>query len=174
MQDENKIFGLIAQAEDIQKHAVTLQRAAQDAVKTFPEAARGAVRDAAREFIVQGAETASKCLLGASDEAKAAASALRRTGLMQGVFLLVVALVIIGVGYFVGGWVLKSRVTELAELKAAIRAEEATLAELQSKTWGLELVNYQDGTRGIILPRGTKVDRTGTVPDGRAAVVIKP
>ena len=53
MQDENKIFGLIAQAEDIQKHAVALQRAAQDAIKTLPDASRAAVRDAAKEFITE-------------------------------------------------------------------------------------------------------------------------
>ena len=51
MQDQDKIFGLIAQAEDIQKHALALQRSAQDAVKTLPDASRAAVRDAAKEFI---------------------------------------------------------------------------------------------------------------------------
>jgi hypothetical protein len=60
METEDKIYGLIAQAEDIQAHAVALQRAAQEAVKTLPDASRGAVREAAREFIVQGAETASR------------------------------------------------------------------------------------------------------------------
>lgn len=174
MNAEDKIFGLIAQAEDIQQHAVALQRATQEAVKTLPEAARGAVRDAARDFIVQGAETASKGLLDASSEAKASASALRRTGLMQGFFLLAAGVVIIGALYVVGKMFFDSRVTELAELKAAIRAEESTLAELRSKTWGLELVNYGDGTRGILLPRGVKVDRSGAMKDGREAIVIKP
>ena len=51
MQDQDKIFGLIAQAEDIQKHAVALQRAAQEAIKTLPDASRTAIRDAAKEFI---------------------------------------------------------------------------------------------------------------------------
>jgi len=174
MNAEDKVFGLIAQAEDIQQHAVALQRAAQDAIKTLPEASRGAVRDAAREFIVQGAETASRGLLEASSEAKAAASALRRTGLMQGIFLLAVTLVVIGAAYVTGALLVKSRVDELAELKAAIRAEEATLAELRSKTWGLELVNYDDGNRGIILPKGSRVDRSGAVADGRIGVVIRP
>jgi len=174
METEDKIYGLIAHAEDAQNSLRAFQAAAQDAIKTLPEASRGAVRDAAREFIVQGAETASRGLLDASSEAKAAASALRRTGFMQGVFLLAVALVVIGALYVVGGMLFDSRVAELAELKATIRAEEATLAELRSKTWELELVNYGDGTRGIILPRGTQVDRTGAVKDGRFAVVIRP
>lgn len=174
MQDEDKIFGLIAQAEDIQKYAVALQRSAQDAVKTLPDASRGAVRDAAREFITEAAEKASRSLLDASNEARATSAALRRTGLLQGVFLLAVALVIIGATYAAGSLLVKSRVEELAELKAQVTAERSTLDELRSKTWGLELVNYGDGTRGIVLPKGIKVDRTGAVQDGRAAVVIKP
>lgn len=174
MQDENKIFGLMAQAEDIQKHAIALQRAAQDAVKTLPDASREAVRDAAKEFIADAAENASRSLLEASNEAKATSAVLRRTGLLQGVFLLTVALVVIGAAYAAGGWLVRSRVDELAELKALVRAERATLDELRSKTWRLELVSYGDGTRGILLPIGVKVDRTGTVNDGREAVVIKP
>ncbi len=174
MQDEDKIFGLIAQAEDIQKHAVALQRAAQEAIKTLPDASRTAIRDAAKEFITEGAEKASRGLLDASNEARDTSAALRRTGLMQGVFLLAVALVAIGAAYVAGGFLAKSRLNELAELKAQITQEQATLAELRSKTWGLELVNYGDGTRGVLLPKGVKVDRTGNVSDGRAAVVIKP
>lgn len=69
---------------------------------------------------------------------------------------------------------IKSRINELAELKAAIVVEQRILGELQGKTWGLELVTYGDGTRGIVLPRGVKVDRTGAVQDGRTAIVIKP
>ena len=174
MQDENKIFGLIAQAEDIQKHAVALQRAAQDAIKTLPDASRAAVRDAAKEFITEGAEKASRGLLDASNEAKATSAALRRTGLMQGVFLLAVAMVVIGAAYVAGNLLVKSRVDELAELKTQIEAERDTLAELRSKAWGLELVKYDDGSRGIILPKGVKVDRTGAVQDGRIGVVIRP
>ena len=174
MQDEDKIFGLIAQAEDIQKHAVALQRAAQDAIKTLPDASRAAVRDAAKEFITEGAEKASRGLLDASNEAKATSAALRRTGLMQGVFLLAVAMVVIGAAYVAGNLLVKSRVDELAELKTQIEAERDTLAELRSKAWGLELVKYDDGSRGIILPKGVKVDRTGAVQDGRIGVVIRP
>lgn len=171
MKTEDQLYGLMAQAEDIQKHAVAFQRAAQDAVKTLPDAAKGAVRDAAREFIVQGAETASRGLLDASSEAKAAASSLRRTGLMQCVFLLAVALVVISATYAAGALLAKNRVDELAELKAAIRAEEAILAELRSKTWELKLVEWDD-ERGIILPKGVKVMRSGQMKDGREAIVI--
>jgi hypothetical protein len=174
METEDKIFGLIAQAEDIQQHAVALQLASQDAVKTLPEAVKGAIRDTAREFIVQGAETASRGLLDASREAKAAASALRYTGLIHGGFLLFAVVVVVFAVYFASQMLFDSRVTELAELKAQIEQEQATLAELQSKTWKLELVDYGKEGRGIILPKGVKVDRSGAVQDGRISIVIKP
>ena len=122
---------------------------------------------------MEGAEKASRGLLEASS-ARATSAVLRRTGLIQGVFLVAVALVIGAVGFAVMGFIGKSRLAELHELKAAIRAEEAILSELQSKTWGLELVKYGDGTYGIVRPKGVKVDRTGAMQDGRDAVVIRP
>jgi hypothetical protein len=69
---------------------------------------------------------------------------------------------------------LKGRGADLDELKVKVAQERGTLDELWSKTWGLELVKYDDGSRGIILPKGVRIDRTGDVKDGRAAVVIRP
>lgn len=174
MQDEDKIFGLIAQAEDIQKHAIALQRAAQDAVKTLPDASRGAVRDAAREFIIEGAEKASRGILDASNDAKATSTALRRTGLFLSVFLIAVALVMAGAGFAVMNFYGKSKLQELAELKAAIRTEQATLNELQSKTWGLELLTI-NGKRWIRFKRGDTPGETGTWENGKwHGIEVKP
>lgn len=92
---------------------------------------------------------------------------------MQGFFLLAVALVIGGVGFAVMGFIGKSKLAELNELKAAIQTEQAILDELQSKTWKLDLVRYEDGSRGIILPKGVKIERTGAIPDGRNGIVIR-
>lgn len=65
MENDNKIFGLMAQAEDIQKHAISLQSTAEnvvksvrttteDAIRTLPNAARNAVSEAAREISPRG------------------------------------------------------------------------------------------------------------------------
>jgi hypothetical protein len=87
-------------------------------------------------------------------------------------FVLAVAIIVAGSSYlalrFIGG----RELAALNEMSAQVKVERATLDKLQSKTWGLELVNYNDGTRGIILPRGAKADRVGVVPDGRIAIVI--
>jgi hypothetical protein len=207
---EDAIYGLVVQAEDIQKHAVALQRVAEDTLKKLPDASRETIGGVARQCIVEVAKTVSTDLLEASNEAKSAAAALRYTGILQGVFLLAAGMIIVGALYFVGEILFNRRVVELAELNSQIEAgqtelaelnsryqaeltkrreqieaelidlkgqteaERVTLNKLQSKTWRLELVNYSNGTRAIILPKGVKVDGTGTLVDGRAAVSVKP
>lgn len=63
---------------------------------------------------------------------------------------------------------------ELKSLKAAIQAEEATLAKMKSKTWGISLWKWENGERGIILPKGVTFVRQAKTEDGRDAAVIKP
>lgn len=87
---------------------------------------------------------------------------------------MLVVLIIMGALYFGGNLLFKSRIDELSNLQAQIKAEQTTLDELKSKTWGLELVSYDDGTRGIILPESMKFSHSGQVKDGRDAIVIKP
>ena len=111
MQDDDKLYGLIAQAEDIQKHAVTLQQVAQEAVKGLPGGYKEAVKGAAREILTEAAQNASTALLEACNEAKASSSALRRTGLLQAVFLLAVALIIAGASLGGLNWFIKSRLS---------------------------------------------------------------
>lgn len=182
METEDKIFGLIAHAEDAQKALRDFQVAAREAVKTLPEAARAAIRDAAREFIVQGAETASRGLLDASSEAKTAATSLRRTGILQGVFVLAMGMVVAVGTVAVVWWSTSSLRDEAAELRSTIATlkrdvaeEQRTFQELSGKTWRLELATWKE-ERGIILPKGVKVDRTAPLTDksGRIAIILKP
>ena len=63
---------------------------------------------------------------------------------------------------------------ELKSLKASIQAEEATLAKMKSKTWGISLWKWENGERGIILPKGVTFVRQAKTEDGRDAAVIKP
>lgn len=181
MNREDEVFGLIVQAQEMQKYALEFRFTAEDTLKKLPEASREAINDAARLILEQGTRDASRSLQEAAKETKAAADAvsvsaalLKSTGLLQGVFLLLVVLVIMAALYFGGNLLFKSRIDELNELKAQIKAEQATLEKLKSKTWGLELVNYSDGTMGIILPEGVRFSHSGQVKDGRDAVVIKP
>lgn len=181
MQDDDKLYGLIAQAEDIQKHAVTLERAAQEAIKGLPEGYREAVKGAARDILTEAAEKASTALLEACNEAKVSSADLRRTGLMQSVFLLAVGMVVSGVaiaGIWWGTSRLRDEAAELrntiATLKQYAAEEQRTLQELSGKTWRLELVQYREGGKGIILPKGLTFERAATLENGKTALIIKP
>ncbi len=136
MQSEDKIYGLIAQAEDIQGHAV-LQQVAQEAIKTLPEATRGAVRDAAREIIVEGTEKASRSLLDASSRATAASEQLRgasAAALIKHVTVLsLVALVISAAIYFGLGFLVKRRAAELDQVTTQARAMQEAVNKLNSQ-----------------------------------------
>ncbi len=141
---EEKIFELMAHAEDLQKHAVQLQDKAQ--------------------------ETFSGLTLAVEQAQKK----IRSTGLQMALIMLGISVLVCGLTLKIFLWSTESLKKEREALKVAIRAEEATLAELQSKTWKLELVNDSDGVRGIILPKGVQFVRSGKLKDGREAVIIAP
>lgn len=141
---EEKLFELMAHAEDLQKHAVQLQDKAQ--------------------------ETFSGLTLAVEQAQKK----IRSTGLQMALIMLGISVLVCGLTLKIFLWSTESLKKEREALKVAIQAEEATLAELRSKTWGLELVNYRDGGRGIILPKGVQFVRSGKLKDGREAVIIAP
>lgn len=141
---EEKLFELMAQAEDLQNHAAKLQNEAQEAFSALPLAV------------------------------EQAGQKIRSTGLQMAVILLAIAVVVCGASVAFIGWSTESLREERATLKAAIQAEEAMLAELKSKTWGITLWKWENGERGIILPKGITFVRQIKVKDGRDAAVIEP
>lgn len=180
-QKENDIFSLMAHAEDLQRVAAKVlentNRAASHLENESARAILGAIRagiDKTLQDTKTGLEGATTGLKRASEEARETSAILKRTGLFQAVFLVAVAIILSGTVFAAMNYIGKSKLADLDELNARISAERSALAELQSKTWGLELVTYDDGTRVIILPKGTKVDRTGAVKDGRTAIVVTP
>lgn len=161
---------MVAQAEEAQKQAVELQRAFKKALADLPEAAIAAVE----KIIVESAADATKELLAASAAAKKSVKALGREWILQGAFLLGVT-VVIAVGlHFAVDYVLGGRIEKLAQIDWEIKEKEADLAKI--KTWGIKLEAFNDGTRGIVLPKGVKVDRTGPMKDGsgQIGIVITP
>ena len=147
---EEKIFELMAHAEDLQKHAVQLQDKAQ--------------------------ETFSGLTLAVEQAQKK----IRSTGLQMALIMLGVGVIVCGASAAFIGWSTSSLRDEAAELRSTIAAlkrnvaeEQKTLRELSGKTWRLELVKWDD-ERGIILPKGVKFVRSGQIDDGREAIVIKP
>lgn len=136
---EEKLFELMAQAEDLQNHAAKLQNKAQEAFSALPLAV------------------------------EQAGQKIRSTGLQMALILLGLAIVACGgsVGFFV--WSTESLREERKALQVAIQAEEVTLANLKSETWGIKLTVFRDGKKGIVLPKGIKYERHGKIEGGQYA-----
>ena len=190
MKEELQVYGLMAQAEDIQKEAEALlmeAREAQAALRNTPvnvlNAVRGGVKGEVREILKQELKGVSEGLQGllegvqnAVDSQVSLAHAterkIRGARWQHTLFLLLVGGLIAG-----GLWMFQDFALEQAKKeRAALTREIAILSEqaekLKAKTWGVELVEWRDGGRGIILPKGVRVKHTGQVEDGREAIVI--
>lgn len=147
---EEKLFELMAQAEDLQNHAAKLQNEAQETFLALPLAV------------------------------EQAGQKIRSTGLLGALFVLAVGVVGAAVAVAGVWWSTSSLRDEAAELRSTIATlkrnvaeEQKTLQALVGKTWRLELVKW-DNERGIILPKGVKFVRSGQIKDGREAVMIAP
>ncbi len=136
---EEKLFELMAQAEDLQTHAAKLQNEAQEVFSALPLAV------------------------------EQAGQKIRSTGLQMALILLGLAIVVCGVsvGFFV--WSTESLREEREALQIAIQAEEAMLAKMKSETWGIKLTVFRDGKKGIVLPKGIKYERHGKIEGGQYA-----
>ena len=112
---EKKLFELMVQAEDLQKHAVELQNKAQETFLALPIAV------------------------------EQAGQKIRSTGLQMALILFGLGILVCGasVGFFI--WSTDSLREERNALKVAIQAEETTLATLRSQTWGVRLHEGEKG-----------------------------
>ena len=151
MTDEEKLYTLMAQAEGLQNHAAKLQAEAQETFSALPLAV------------------------------EQAGQKIRSERLSAAVYIFCFG-ALIAVALFAVLSVYGSKLREeyeklqidIANLKTAIQVEKATLTDLESKTWGITLMKWDNGARGIILPKGVKFVRPVKVKDGRDAVVINP
>ncbi len=112
---EEKLFELMAQAEDLQSHAAKLQNEAQEAFSALSLAVEHAGQK------------------------------IRSTGLQIAFILLGVGMIVCGASVAFIGWSTESLREERVALRAAIQAEEAMLAEMKSKTWEVRLHETDKG-----------------------------
>ena len=147
---DEKLFELMAQAEDLQKHAAKLQNEAQEAFLALPLAV------------------------------EQAGQKIRSTGLQMALIMLGLGVIVCGVSAAFIGWSTDSLreeravlQAENADLKALIQAEQSTFDGLRSKTWGLELITFRGGSRGVILPTGQQFERIATMQDGRSVAILR-
>lgn len=150
MTPDEQLYTLMAHAEDLQQHAQTLQSRAKTALEGLPEVVREAgreIRAQATRWIVVGA--AVMVALGVVAAAGVSAYIRHDVGSLR---------------------------AEADALRAEIAEMEQTASELAGTTWRLKLATWEDGGRGIILPRGVTVERTAPLTDdsGRVVVILKP
>ena len=148
MTPEEQLYTLMAQAEDLQSHAQTLQSRAKTALEGLPESVRAAgreVRALATRWIVIGAV----------------------------VVMALGVVVAAGVSAYIRHDVGDLR-DEARTLRAKIAKMRQTEAELADKTWRITLKKWENGERGIILPKGVTFVRQAKTEDGRDAAVITP
>lgn len=168
---EQAAFTALAVMEEAAKVTKEIQRSAEDALQRLPEAARSSIEGVAREILVEAVQEASRGLLEASGGARAASAALIRSGAINAIYLLGVALAL-GVIVFVGSDLFIShQLKEIATLRQQVANEESTLETLKSKSWDLKLQTYSDG-RGIVLPKGVKIEKSGQINDGRWVILL--
>lgn len=148
MTPEEQLYTLMAQAEDLQSHAQTLQSRAKTALEGLPESVRAAgreVRALATRWIVIGAV----------------------------VVMALGVVVAAGVSAYIRHDVGDLR-DEARTLRAKIAEMRQTEVELAGKTWRILLMKWDDGDRGIVLPKGVTFGRQLKVQDGCEAIIIKP
>ena len=147
MTPEDRIYGLIAQAEDIQAHAVSLQRRAVETFDALPKA----VRDAGDELRSHW---------------------MKATGLSIAIVICVGIAVGIGVSAYIH-YKTAALGAEAQALRTEVNRLKTTAAQLAGQTWNLELIDYGPDERIIVIPHGYKIKNTGRLKDdGRAAIEI--
>lgn len=187
-QSEEKLFTLMAHADDLQGIANKSLQAVNGAVKRLENDSANAIVSSIRAGIDTTLADTKKELLdatvglvGASSEAKTTCALLKSTGLFQGVFLLAVGIVTSAIAIAGIWWGTSSLRDEAAELRSTIAIlrqhaaeERRTLQELEGKTWGLELLKI-DGKRWIRFKKGDEPGTMGTWENGkRHGIEVKP
>lgn len=176
--NEEYIFQLMKHAEELQLIADETLKNTNRAISRMEQKSAEAILNAVQSCLnenLQETKTSLKeatlRLVEVSKSARETSVFLKRTGLMQGSFLVMLTLALIGIGFGLMQFLGQSKLQELAEVKALIQTEQANLNELKSKNWGLELRQNGD-ERAVILPKGVKILRSGKIKDGREAIVI--
>ena len=148
MTPEEKLYTLMALAEELQAHAQTLQSRAKAELEGLPKI----VREAGYEV---------------------RAHATRWIGIGIAIVFVAGVAVAAGVSAYIRHDVGDLR-DEARTLRAKIAKMRQTEAELADKTWRITLKNWENGERGIILPKGVTFVRQAKTEDGRDAAVITP
>ena len=143
MNTEEKIYSLMAQAEDMQAHAEKLQNGAQEAFKALPLAV------------------------------ESAGEKIRSTGLLGALFLLAIGVVVAAVAVAGIWWGTSSLRDEAARLRAEVAALEAQANEFIKKAGKAVLSSCGEKGKGRLCIRvDERAGRYGDTQNGELFMVI--
>jgi hypothetical protein len=174
MRTEDKIYGLIAQADNIHDEAIRVFRA-------LPSFSREVVKEAVEQILIEKTKEASNSLKEASDslsevsqEAIKVCNSLRKIRFNYILLIIITVFLCISIIWLAFGYYIQSRQTLINKLNIDIEIARNTLFELEQYTWGIDLVTLACGSRGIALPIGQRYeDRTTRLTDGRSIAIIQ-
>lgn len=158
MKDEDKIYGLMAQAEELQEQTKNFISQAQTVLDELSSAAKKPVERATKEL--------NKSIKKVEDD-------FSSTGMK---FILVIGISILFIFLtcvFSFKYLLNGYMNDLEEIKYNIKNHQETLEQIQSETWGIKLIKYNDGSSGIVLPKTMQFNRAGKDNKGQWHIIIE-
>lgn len=171
MNTEEKLLGMVAIIEHLQEETKNIQKTTRESVELHLNSIKDEIRDIAKQTIEQEIKSTVKKLQDTIDASVYAAEHLKRTNWICWGGIILGSIVIFSVIYLSITYIFKNRMIELDDIASQIEIEQKTLNMLRSKTWSIGLEEWGD-SRGIILPEGVNILKTGKVKDGRKAIEI--
>ena len=168
MHNDEQVFDYMAAAEETGKQL-------DEMVRRIPGEMKAVLADEWRQsaWLVELPKIAEKAM-AATEKTEAASDFLNRSINRAGLVIMLAAVIVPLATWAVTKWEMRGLQSRQAELEDTIDCLSATLSALKSQTGGgLELVTYTDGTRGVILPIGSKFQHEAQTKDNRNVVVYK-
>jgi len=178
MTDQEKLFALMAHADDLQTHAQKMQEEARQTIKGIPGEVRAAVGAEVHTLMEKETKTAKTALQEAATALAQNADELERLKkwplctMLIAVFLFAGAL--LGISFFWlerGRALIAEQTAQLEMLQTQIMEAEDSLAELKEKGAGISVIT-SEGKTWITLPKGKRFGEFGQTTDGRKAVYV--
>lgn len=178
MTDQEKLFALMAHADDLQTHAQKIQAEAGQAIKSIPGEVRAAIGAEVHTLMEKEMENAKTVLREAATALAHHADVLEGLKKWPLCTMLIAVVVfsgaLLGVGYY---WLERGRAliveqtAQLETLQTQIMEAEDSLAELKKKGAGISVIT-SEGKTWITLPKGKRFGDMADTTDGRKAVYV--
>lgn len=178
MQNEEKIYGLIVQAQEMQKYCLEFKDTAEHVINSLPDTAKEAIKESSDEIIIEATKKAYGSLIAAStlaDEASKKINSAISGALLKHISLVfIVGIIILSSVYFVSDFLINKKSAELDTLKIQIKEMESVIETLNSQYGKAEfsMCRNDEGQRRPCIRVDYDAGTFGDVQNGKAFMVI--